>query len=265
MTLRQRLVAIGQFLFRFRSFLPLAMFVGLTCLFWDTVPVDKGRWAYVWRAIAGGMALSGVVLRCATIGRIPRGTSGRNTKRQKASCLNTTGIYSVVRNPLYLGNALVWIGIILLLENVLLTTLFAMGLFIYYLLVVYTEEDYLAKQFGEQYASYASNTPAFIPRLYGWIASDRPFSWRMVLRREHDSIFSTVTGIVFVFHYMDFRAHSGHFMLRREWAIPWLVIACLWIAVKVLKKRTRLLHAPPDRASVNPKPEHYMPKSRCRL
>lgn len=241
MTLRQRFVAIGQFLFRFRSFLPLAIFIGLTCLFWNTIPRNTGYSAYIWRTAACVIAIAGVVIRCITIGRIPKGTSGRNTKRQKATFLNTTGIYSVVRNPLYLGNAMVWLGTSLLLEDAWLTTIFALGLLIYYVFVVYAEEDFLAEQFGDKYALYALQTPALIPGLGRWTPPDRLFSWRMVLRREHDSIFSTVTGIVFVFHCMYMRSHSGHFMLRREWAIPWLIIACLWITIKVLKKRTRLL------------------------
>ncbi len=252
MTLRQRCVSIGHFLFRFRSFLPLAMFISLTGLFWETIPRNTTYSAYLWRAIAGGVTLAGVILRCATIGRVPRGTSGRNTKRQKATVLNTTGIYSIVRNPLYLGNAMVWLGITLLLENLLLTAIFGTGLLIYYLFIVCAEQEYLSEQFGRQYASYAMRTPALIPRLRGWVPADRPFSWRMVLRREHDSIFSAATGIVFVFQCMDFRTHSEHPTLRREWLIPWLVIACLWITLKVLKKRTSLLHVPREVSTKQP-------------
>ncbi len=118
---------------------------------------------------------------------------------------------------------------------------FALCLLVYYLFVVFAEEEYLAVQFGEKYSLYSSETPALIPNLGRWTPPDRPFSWRMVLRREHDSIFSMVTGIVFVFHCTDIRAHSGQFMLRREWAIPWLAIACIWLAIKTLKKRTHLL------------------------
>ena len=241
MTLHTRFETVGQFLFRFRSYLPLALFVGLSLLFWQSIPKDTGRSAYPWRAVAILVALLGAGLRCAIIGRIPTGTSGRNTKRQKASVLNTTGLYSIVRNPLYVGNAMMWIGTSLLFEDVWLTSLFAASLLVYYIFVVYAEEAFLTKQFGEQYESYASHTPAFLPHFSGWTPSARPFSWRMVLRREHDSFFSTVTGLVFVFHCMDFRAHENQFLLRREWAIPWLAIAVLWIGVKFLKKRTHVL------------------------
>ena len=246
MTLSQRFATTGQFLFRFRSYLPLTLFVGLACLFWQAVPANTGRSAYVWRTLAVCLTLAGVALRCATIGRIPQGTSGRNTKQQKASFLNTTGTYSIVRNPLYVGNALVWIGIALLLENMILTPVFTVIIFIYYVFVVYAEEQFLAGKFGNQYAAYAESTPALIPTFDRWVPANRPFSWRMVLRREHDGIFSAVTGIVIVFHCMSYRTHGGHFMFRREWAIPWLAIAGLWIFLKILKKKTQLLHVPRD-------------------
>lgn len=220
------------------------MLIGLSVYFWNTIPGNSGYSAYIWRSMAVMVSVTGIALRCATIGRIPRGTSGRNTKRQKASVLNTTGAYSLVRNPLYLGNALIWIGITLFFEEILLTAIFTLLLLVYYLFVVYAEEDFLSEQFGEKYASYAKQTPALIPRLKRWIPSDRPFSWLMVLRREHDSIFSAVTGIVIVYHCMDYRTHSGQILLRREWLIPWLVLAGLWLILKVLKKKTRLLSIP---------------------
>ena len=64
---------------------------------------------------AGLLTLSGLALRAYTVCTTPKGTSGRNTARQVADHLNTKGIYSVVRHPLYLANYLIWAGILLLL------------------------------------------------------------------------------------------------------------------------------------------------------
>lgn len=241
MTLRQRLVTAGQFLFRFRSYLPMLVLIGLVGVFWRTVPRDSGMEDYFWRAMALCITAAGLVLRVITIGRIPSGTSGRNTKRQKASELNTAGTYSVVRNPLYLANGLVWTGTVLLFESITLTLIFAGVLLVYYALVVFAEEDFLASAFGKDYMSYAARTPALIPRLGHWKPWNRPFSWRMVIRREHDSMFSAVTGLVIVFHCHDLIAHSGRFMFRREWLIPWLIVGCAWAVAKILKKHTHLL------------------------
>ena len=49
---------------------------------------------------------------------MPAGTSGRNTAKQVADTLNTTGLYSLTRNPLYLGNAVIYMAIACFLQNV---------------------------------------------------------------------------------------------------------------------------------------------------
>jgi protein-S-isoprenylcysteine O-methyltransferase Ste14 len=241
MTLRQQIVAAGQFLFRFRSYIPMLVLIVLVGAFWKGLPRDSGAEDYFWRAVALCVTAAGLLLRFITIGRIPSGTSGRNTKRQKASTLNTTGTYSIVRNPLYLANGLVWAGIVLLLESPALAMIFSGVLLLYYMFVVFAEEDFLAAAFGNDYMNYAATTPALIPRLGRWRPWNRPFSWRMMIRREHDSVFSALTGLVIVFHFQDAMAHGGRFMLRREWLIPWLVVGCGWAIAKVLKKRTNLL------------------------
>jgi len=243
MTLRQRIVNTGQFLFRFRSYIPMLVLIALVVAFWKSLPRDSGMEDYFWRAMALCITAAGLILRFATIGRVPSGTSGRNTKRQKASALNTTGIYSIVRNPLYLANGLVWAGIVLLLESIPLALAFVGVLVVYYALVVFAEEDFLTRAFGDEYRRYAATTPALIPRLRTWRPWKRPFSWRMVIRREHDSVFSALTGLVIVFHCHDVIMHGGRFMLRREWLIPWLAVACAWAVAKILKKHTHLLRA----------------------
>lgn len=64
------------------------------------------------------LSVLGFWIRSVAIATTPKGTSGRNTKEgQVAESLNTTGIYSMIRHPLYLGNYLMWIGIVLFTYN----------------------------------------------------------------------------------------------------------------------------------------------------
>ena len=53
------------------------------------------------------LAFVGLAIRVFTVGFVPAGTSGRKHDGQIAETLNTTGIYSLTRNPLYLGNAVI--------------------------------------------------------------------------------------------------------------------------------------------------------------
>ena len=63
-----------------------------------------------WQMLCISVSFLGLFIRIVTVGRAPIGTSGRNTREQVANTLNTTGIYSLVRHPLYLGNYLVFLG-----------------------------------------------------------------------------------------------------------------------------------------------------------
>ena len=57
------------------------------------------------------VAMTGLFLRCITVSFAPDGTSSRDTRGLRAPSLNDTGVYSVVRHPLYLGAGLMWIGV----------------------------------------------------------------------------------------------------------------------------------------------------------
>ncbi len=70
------------------------------------VPFDSHDWDLAYEFMCFTVSLKGIMVRIMAIGYIPKGASGRNT-RQKADDLNTTGMYSVARNPLYSGNYLI--------------------------------------------------------------------------------------------------------------------------------------------------------------
>jgi protein-S-isoprenylcysteine O-methyltransferase Ste14 len=98
--------------------------------------------------------------------------------------LDPSGFYSVTRNPGYLANSLVLVGITLYTQDVLLAVACALWLAVYYERTILAEEARLFRRFGMVFVGWATLTPVFLPRLTGWRPPAAPFSLRAMLRRE---------------------------------------------------------------------------------
>jgi protein-S-isoprenylcysteine O-methyltransferase Ste14 len=83
---------------------------------------------------------------------------------QRAGTLATSGAYSYVRHPQYVGFILVMFGFLLQWPTVLTLAMFPV-LVVMYVKLARTEEREAMRDFGEAYARYAAEIPGFIPRL----------------------------------------------------------------------------------------------------
>jgi len=146
------------------------------------------------------ISLSGFLIRCYAIGTTPHGTSGRNTDKQLAKQLNTTGIYAIVRHPLYLGNYLMWAGALLFSCDFMLFLVVSLVYWLYYERIMFAEERFLEKEFGETYITWSLKVPAFIPAFKQFKKSTIPFLMKTALRREYTSVLS----IVFIYVIIDY-------------------------------------------------------------
>lgn len=193
-----RRIAVGQFLFRWRSYLPyllaLPLIVALPQSGWFEAAFGEGA-EIAWDIFAALIAFSGLGVRVAAVGVVPAGTSGRNARAQRADSLNTTGLYSVVRNPLYLGNAIIVLGLALAVKVWWIVPLALAATAIFYAGVIAAEEAFLHEKFGPAYDLWRARTPAILPDFGLWRRPQLPFSLRNVLRREYNGFYQIVVSL----------------------------------------------------------------------
>jgi protein-S-isoprenylcysteine O-methyltransferase Ste14 len=239
--LHARIVREGHWLFRHRSVLPFVLIAPLAWSLWNFRPVGGDpalQEAWNWLCVA--ISLGGYLIRVTTVGYVPQGTSGRNTREQIATTLNTTGWYSVTRNPLYLGNFLVGLGIPLTTHDPLLVLLFVAAFWIYYERIISAEESFLTTQFGATYRHWAQLTPAFLPRCRGWIAPVLPYCWRTVLRREYTTLL-LVGLFYFSIDLLETFVVTGRIAPRWSWSLLLVATTIAFVGLRYLKKHTTLL------------------------
>lgn len=242
MDLHDHFVNSGNWLFRWRSYLPLVVLA----LVLAGVPglvapgFEVSHTARIILALLSGFL--GLGIRAFTIGHTPRGTSGRNTRvGQVAETLNTTGSYSVVRHPLYVGNYFMWLGPSLVPGTWWTPVMVTLAFWVYYERIMAAEESFLRARFGEAFDDWARRTPAFVPRLGLWTAPALPFSLRTVLKREYSGLLGLVATI-FVVDLVTNWAAPGPLVFPGFWVVLGPATLTVYLVLSVLKKRTRLLH-----------------------
>lgn len=151
---------------------------------------DRG---WFWLSLA--VASAGALVRIFTSGWAALGTSGRAKVAAEASELNTTGPYSLVRNPLYVGRILNFTGLAMLSGSWVFGAItFLASVLVYERISVY-EEEFLRGKFGDAHAIWAKDVPALLPRLHGWVSPKYPFWWKRMIWREQNKLFLLATGV----------------------------------------------------------------------
>ncbi|MCG8650187.1 MAG: isoprenylcysteine carboxylmethyltransferase family protein [Pirellulales bacterium] len=245
--LRNEIEDQGRFLFRWRSYLPLLLVpFGFLALpegqrFEDILgELIEG----IWLVGCILLALAGQTIRVYTVGHVPFGTSGRNTREQRAEALNTSGMYSACRHPLYLANFLVFLGILLAVKVWWFVAIGSMAFWIYYERIMAAEAAFLHGKFGEDYRKWSAFTPLFIPSFRFWRRPELPFSWKTVLRREPYGYFAIACAFFAIETISDIVIEREDIRVWLREDIGWVVfIAILGLAfmvLRTLKKRTSL-------------------------
>jgi protein-S-isoprenylcysteine O-methyltransferase Ste14 len=234
----------GNFLFKYRGQIPVFLFLMAIPVVYLTdyqfIDDNPGLF-YGMLIICSLVSLLGQVIRAVAIGTSQKFTSGRNTKEQVAEALNTKGIYSTMRHPLYVGNYFMWIGIVMFTMNLWFIVIVSLLFWVYYERIMFAEERFLERKFGEDYVEWSMKVPPFFPSWKSYESSNIRFSLKTILRREYSGITATIIGFLFVEMLRNFFEDSS-----LEWNQNYTIVAAVGLGItlilRTLKHKTSLLN-----------------------
>jgi protein-S-isoprenylcysteine O-methyltransferase Ste14/membrane-associated phospholipid phosphatase len=226
----------GNWFFRWRSFLPLIIVpLFLIELRYFTYPENSHFLDRMWELFCLTISLAGLGVRIYTVGLAGQGTFVRTTSAPREKELNTTGIYSIVRHPLYLGNFVIWAGIVLFPHSITLAAFFLLAFFLLYERIIHAEEAFLVEKFGTAFTEWAQKTPMFVPRFKLWRKPELPFSWQTALAREYPAFFAIIASFTAIEIFGD-RFYEGKWEFDPMWVIIFCTGLLVFVTFRTLKK-----------------------------
>jgi len=179
--------------------------------------------------IGFGIAIIGQLIRIITIGLVYIVRGGRN-RRVYADDLVTTGIFSHCRNPLYVGNILILVGLGVA-SNSLIFMAIATPLFLFfYQAIVRAEENFLRNKFGESFDEYCNRVNRWVPDLsgIGKTLNSMEFKWKRVVIREYTATYIWLSGAVLIVM-KHFYVHDDRFNLQKHLTLFIIILAALLV------------------------------------
>ena len=242
MVIQQSLEKIGNQLFKKRSYIPLLVIPFLFLALPESEFFERNfgdTTQTCWELFCILISFAGLFIRSLTVGWVTDGTSGRNTKGQLAGSLNTKGMYSIVRHPLYLGNFFIVLGFFLFVQVWWFVLISLMAFLLFYEHIIFAEESFLERKFGSEFQNWARRTPVFLPDFSLWEKPSTLFSWRMVVKREYSTIFGIIAGFVFIKFFAELIAER-EFVFRRLWVVFLVAGFLVYFVCRILRKNTKV-------------------------
>jgi protein-S-isoprenylcysteine O-methyltransferase Ste14 len=234
---------LGRFAFRFRDYLTPAALVLILAFTLPEHPFGSpavNRWV---DALGFLVAASGQALRVLVIGYayIVRGGVGKQLAAPKLVC---EGFYAHSRNPMYVGNVLLLVGLAIIYNSrwvyILVLPAFLGGL----LAIVKAEEQFLAAKFGHEYDEYCQRVNRFLPNLRGLrgTMAEMQFDWKRVLRKEYGTTFAWLSAALFllIWERLVHFGYSGAHTTINLLLLAYVPLVAAYATVRWLKKTRRL-------------------------
>jgi len=245
MALQEEFESQGNFLFKYRGHLPIIIFaIGAVVLYFtrsESLTFLTQDQDNLLDYSAFAVSILGLFIRAYTVGRAAPNTSGRNTTEgQVADDVNTTGIYSIVRHPLYVGNFFMWLGVAILTQNFWFLVAYVFMYWLYYERIMFAEEQFLRRKFGEKYVAWAAKTPAFIPCFKKWKKNALTFNLKKAIRQEKTGFF-LLTVAMYSLNLIVQLAENEAIIYLNEWGFIAIAGIVSYVVIKFLQKATTLL------------------------
>jgi protein-S-isoprenylcysteine O-methyltransferase Ste14 len=229
------MIRLGNFLFRYRNgIFPVAyvfIFAKTTLLFSNFELAA---------AVGLIIALVGQGLRVATIGLdyIVRG--GRN-RQVYADDLITGGLFSHCRNPLYLGNYFILVGVGVASCSATFVFVILPLMALAYWAIIAAEENFLSNKFGDAFEDYCEQVSRlfFSPRGLRSTLRGMEFHWPRVVVKEYGTTFAWTAGYILVVIQNVWLSggYMGSFPLIVSLLIALGVVIVAFLVSRFLKKR----------------------------
>lgn len=108
-----------------------------------------------WAILVVGLVL--IVLAMATLRS--KGRAGKGESYTQTTTVVDSGVYAIVRHPLYLGWLLMYVAVVLFSQHWLVVLMGLLGIVCMYL-ICQDEDQYLIEKFGDRYREYMQAVPA---------------------------------------------------------------------------------------------------------
>ncbi len=223
---------IANLCFRYRAISIVPIILIIYIFF---IPDDHGRYNNLISIIGFIIALSGGLIRMTSVGFSKPVTSGRQNYLT-AENLNTSGLYSLVRNPLYVGVFFIYNGVLIAYSSIYAIIFLNIFFIINYYFIICSEENYLKKQFGDSYENYLESVPSMIPNFRNYKKNEGKFHLFKVFLREKNTTFYWFFLYVVSLLLKQYKLNDGAINNFWFYAVPVIILFILNIILTIYKK-----------------------------
>lgn len=234
------MISIGNFFFKYRNIIFLFFYLALFIPSWPVFTEANAGKGYYWFPFVFGLLItfSGQAIRAISIGLAYIIRGGKDGKVY-AEDLVTQGMFNHCRNPLYVGNILMLVGVGILSNSLFYVAVMLPVFMFIYQAIVLAEENFLRNKFGGQFDEYCKRVNRWMinPAGMSKTFSETTFNWRRYILKEYNTIYIWLSGItlLILFNYPQFTNNDSK-QRNLLLAIILPLLLSLYLTTRYLKK-----------------------------